>query len=375
MTTIPTITELKSGIIANFEAEFDIVINPFGKAFLEALASVLAMGLWLIYLGIASTQRNIWYDTCDYDTLIRFGITILGRYPFNATKAQYTITVTGTIGGTIPATTVFKSDPDALNPGKLYQVATSITLSATSQNIVVNALQGGDASTLDVGDTLTSTTPMLNVNRTATVVTEDINPEDAEDMELYRKKIGEKIRLTPGSWNAVDYRLVGTGVTGVKAVYAYGASDTEVDVYLRGTVDVANPGPSASSTVISDYETALGLVRPLPAFTINVMSSTIRNVVITVNMGSFPAFTTAQQTAITNALTTLVNGIEPFIAAADEVSERHDILATYNVSETISKAVPGYGFSSVTFTVAGSPTTAWTADNGEIAYLSSVNFV
>lgn len=371
MTTIPTIQELYDGILSNFESEFSISTNPFGQAFLNCLAGVLSMCLWLVYLGVAATQKNIWFDTCDYETLIRFGVTILGRYPFSATKGQYTITVTGSIGGVIPSSTVFRSDTDSRSPGKLYQVAAATTLSGTSQNIVVNALEGGDASTLDVGDTMTSTTPLLNVDLQATVLSEDINPENAEDMELYRGKIGDKVRLTPGSWNAVDYRLVGVDVTGVGEVYAYGVSETEVNVWIQGTTPVANPGPSASPTVITDYTTALDAVRPLPAFTINIASSPINDIQVAITMGTFPAFTADQKTVIEAAVVAFVNGVRPFIAAADNVDDRNDTIATYNLSTVISQAVPGYGFSSATFTVAGSPATVWVADNGEIAYCES----
>lgn len=374
MITIPTIQELNDGILANFEAEFGVTLNPYGRAFLTALAGVMAMCLWLVYLGIGATQKNIWFDTCDYETLIRFGTTILGRFPFAATKGQYTVTVTGSIGGVIPASTVYRADDNSAAGGKLYQVAATTTLSATSQDIVINALEGGDASTLQPGDTLTATAPMINVNAGAVVATEDINPENAEDMELYRAKIGDKVRLTPGSWNAVDYRLVGTEVTGVGGVYAYGISDTEVDVWIQGTTPVADPGPSASPTVISDYQTALDAVRPMPAFIINVDSCPINDVDITITMGSFPAFTVAQKTLIEQAVTQFVNSVRPFIAVADNVDERNDTIATYNLSAVISQAVPGYGFSSVTFTVAGSPTTLWVADNGNIAFMNGITY-
>jgi hypothetical protein len=375
MTTIPTLQELNDGILANFESEFRISTNPFGKAFINCLAGVLGMVIWLVYLGVAATQKNIWVDTCDYETLIRFGVIILGRYPFAATKGQYTITVTGSIGGVIPSSTVYKSDPTSASPGKLYQVATSYVLSGTSQNIVVNALEGGDDSTLDVGDTMTSTTPLLNVDVLATVLSEDIDPENAEDMELYRSKVINKIRLTPGSWNAVDYRLVGVGVTGVGEVYAYGISATGVNVWIQGTVPIANPGPSASPTVISDYTDALNLVRPLPAFTINIASCPINDIAITITMGTFPAFTADQKTIIEAALQQFVNGVRPFIAAADTATDRNDTIAQYNLGTIISQAVPGYGFSSVTFTVGGTPETVWQADNGNIAFYNGTTYL
>ncbi len=375
MTTIPTIKQLYDGIIDNLEAEYSISLNPFGKAVLIAVAGVVSMVAWLCYLAVGAVQRNVWYDTADNDMLIRFGVSILGRYPFGATQARYTVTVTGSIGGVIPVSTVFQSSPSSLNPGKLYQVAVATTLAATSENIVVNALAGGDSSTLNIGDIITATSPLLNVDADAIVVTENINPENAESLELYRTKIGEKVRLTAGSWNAVDYLLVGSSVTGVGNVYAYGASSTEVNVWIQGTAAVAFPGPSASPTVISDYETALDLVRPLPAFIVNVASSPINNIDVEITMGSFPAFTLEQQTAIETAVRQFVDSVHPFIPVIETVDQRNDRIATYNLSSVISQAVPGYGFSSVTFEVAGVPTTFWEADNGNIPFFNSIAFV
>lgn len=375
MITIPTIKELYDGALANFESEYSISVNPFGKAFLVALAGVLSMLLWLVYLGIGATQKNIWYDTCDYETLNRFGYTILGRFPFVAVKAQYSITVTGSVGGVIPATTVFQSDENSQNPGQLYQVDTSYVLVGPTENVIVNALAGGLDGQLQIGDTMTSTSPLLNVANQAIVITENTAPENAENLEDYRDKIGQKIRLTPGSWNAVDYRLVGIGVVGVEDIYAYGISATAVNVWVQGTVPVAFPGPSASPTVITAYTTALELVRPLPAFDINIASCPINNVDVTVTMGTFPAFSAQQQTDIENAVRAFINSVKPFIAAADTVEERNDTIAGYNLGSVISQAVPGYGYSAVTFDVAGTPTTVWQADNGNIAFFNSIAFV
>ena len=375
MITIPTIKQLYDGIIDNLEAEYSISLNPFGKAVLIAIAGVMSMVAWICYISLGAVQRNVWYDTADNTMLIRFGVTILGRYPFGATQARYTITVTGSIGGVIPLSTVFQSNPSSLNPGKLYQVAGATVLSATSENIIVNALQGGDSSTLNIGDTMTATSPLLNVDAAAIVVVENINPEDAEDLELYRTKIGEKVRLVAGSWNAVDYLLVGADVTGVGNVYAYGASATEVNVWIQGTVAVASPGPSASPTVLLDYEAALDLVRPLPAFIINIASSPINNIDVEITMGTFPAFTTEQKTTIEAAVMQFINSVHPFIPVIETVDQRNDVIATYNLSSVISQAVPGYGFSAVTFEVAGTPETYWQADNGNIPYFNSIAFV
>lgn len=381
MTTLPTIKQLFDSILNNLEAEFSIAINPFGKAFLVALAGVLSGCLYLYYLTIGDVQKNIWVDTADSvangGTLERFGNIILGRYPFAAQPGTYTVSVTGTAGAVIDGTAVFKSDDSSESPGMLFQiVAGAYTLTGSADVINIVALKGGASSQLAIGDTLTVTSPIINVNSgvAVTIVVQD--PIDAETTEDYRTKIIEKIQLEPGSWSAVDYRLVGTGIAGVGQTYAYAksGSSAEVNVFLQGTTPVANPGPSVSSTVLTNYQNALELVRPLGVFLVHYASCPINNIDITITRGSFIAFTTAQQALILSALTAFVNSVHPFIASCDNVVNKNDTIALYNLNATIAAAVPGYGFASVAFTVASVSETTWTADNGNIPFLNSITY-
>lgn len=372
MTIQPTISELYNDILSALRVEFNITLNPFGDAFLIAFSGVLAGVLKLIYLSIGLLQKNIWVDTCDYDTLVRFGVIILQRYPFPATMGLYTVSVTGTAGSVIEASTTFRADDTAINAGAIYLLVNAYTLTGTGDTIQLTGTLGGDNQRLFVGDTLTCTQPLIDIEPIVTVTGEDTTPVDAEDIEQYRAKVIEKIQLPAGSWNAIDYRLVGIGVVGVKQTYAYGIDPTTVNVWLQGTVDVAYPADSVSPSIIADYETALNLVRPLPAFTVNVDSAPINNIDITITSGTFTPFTTSQQATITAALTQFVNSVHPFIAAADSVASRNDVIATYNLSTVISQAVLGYGFSAVDFTVQGNPSVLWQADQGNIPFLNSV---
>lgn len=379
MTQIPTIQDIYNALISNLETAYGITI-PAGNRFLEAQTGVLAQQFYLNYLANADVQKNIWPDTADSiangGTLERFGNIILGRYPDAAVPGQYTATVTGSIGAVIPGTTVFKADSNSNSPGALYQiVGGSFTLTNTTDTISVIALKGGTEFGMLVGNTLTSVSPIANVDSLITIATVVDDPIDAEDLEEYRTKIIEKIQLTPGSWSAVDYRLIGLNVTGVQQTYAYANSGQSavVDVYLQGNTPVANPGPSVSPSVLTDYQTALEAVLPLSVWAVNYNSCPINDVTIQIAMGSFPAIPAAQQTTIKSALVAFINGITPFIAAADVVAERNDTIATYNLTKVITEAAPGYGFSAVTFTVAGTPQTSWQADQGNISFLDAAN--
>lgn len=379
MTTIPTIAQLEANILAKLRSEYRVVLNPLGDAFLVGLAVVLSGILWLFYQALAGVQKNVWYTTADSEksggTLEEFGRSILDRDPFQAGAGEYTASVTGSVGATIDAVTTFLSDDASDHPGMMFQITGAYTL-AGSDVINIVALKGGTASRLSAGDTLTATAPIANVNSVITILSEVTAPTDAETIEEYRAKIDTKVKTEPGSWNAADYRKVGLGIPGVGQTYAYATvgATAEVDVYLQGTTPIAYPGPSVAGSVITAYGAALDLVRPLTVFNANIAACTIRNVDVTITMGAFTAFTSAQRAAINTALATFVNSVRPFIAACDAVADRNDSVAIYNLSRTISEAVPGYGFSAVTFTVAGSAETAWTADRGEIPYLNLVTY-
>jgi Baseplate J-like protein len=376
MTTIPRLTIIYNNILADLQAEFGITfISP---SFLKAFAGVLAGMLWLIYLGIGGVQKNIWFDTADSvangGTLERFGVSILGRYPFAATQAQYSIAVTGSVGGVIPATQVWKSDDSSSNPGMLFQkVGGSYTLTSTGALVTVIALAGGYSSRLVVGNTLTATSPMANVNSSAIVSVELAIPTDAETLEAYRTAITEQVQLKSGSWSAAEYRIVGTTIAGIKQTYAYLnlSNSNEIDVYLQGTV----AGVPIGGSIITSYATAIDLVRPIGTFLVNTYASAVNPVDVTITMGGFAPFTTSQKALITTALTNFINSVTPFIASCDIISKRNDVVATFNLNSAITSAVPGYGYSGVTFQVSSVTYLSWMADNGQVPYFNTVTFI
>jgi uncharacterized phage protein gp47/JayE len=372
MITIPTLSQLYTRIISAIETEFS---DTAGRV-LQALARVQAGNLKLYYLAIGELQNNIWVDTCDDVTLDRFGLGWLGRLRFPATQGQYNVTVTGSIGGVIPASTTFTSNDNSLSPGYRFVLDNTYTLTGTSGTITLRALTGGVISKLAVGNGLTANSQLLNVNQNVVVTSEVVAPVDAESVALYRQKILDKVRLVPGSWSAIDYRLVGTEIAGVGQIYAYNRSgvSNEVNVFIEG-VSTDSPPYVPSGTVITNVQTATELKRPLTVFLVHYLPVTVNQIDVTITMGAFPSFNPSQQAAIERAIEELINGIRPFIAACDPVADRNDVLAIYNLSAAISGAVPGYGFSSVSFTVDSSAASTYTADNGNIPYTRSINYV
>ena len=375
MNTIPSTSTLYSNILSNLQTQLGITNPIVKKTFLIPLAAMWAGVMTVWYKTLAQVQANIWVDTCDDTTLLRFGYIILARYPYQAIQGQYSCFITGTSGTVIPAGTVWKADDTSASPGQLYTNDSPYTIPSLSTPVIVlRALTGGTIAQLAIGDTLTVTAPIVGLNNTATVHIETVTPIDGELLSDYRTKVIEKIQLIPGSWSAVDYRLLGVEVAGVRQIYAYTDLTTgnTVDVYVEGTTYGAIP--SASSTVVTNVQTAIAPDVPLGVHTVNYASSNTNIIAVNVVVTPYPALSSAQQSLITTALVDFINTVRPFIASADTIASRNDIISAYNLFPVISSVIPGVPFSGVTFTVDTVAATTYQADLGNIPYCNSVTF-
>lgn len=391
MIVIPTLTELFNSILADIEATYEDNIPPFGRNFLRALAAVQAAKLKIYYLAIAKTQKNIFVDTADPEdsggTLERFGRVKLNRNPFPAKAGQYDLEVTGTIGAVIPASTTFKSNDDSLNPGKLFILDVEFTLTATTDSINVRALEAGLDSKLTVGDFLSATAPIINVNKTGEVTAETVQPLSAEDIELYRTRAIESYRLEAQGGASTDYRLWSFDAQGVQQTYPFAKSGApnETDVFVEATVADSIDGkgtPSAqllldvAAVIEFDPDTTLPLNergrRPLAVFAVNVIAITVKEVDIEID--GFVGLTTEIETLLFTALDLEINEIRPFLAGADILEEKNDILDINIIINTVLNARPGSVFGTITLKIDSVPLSTFTFIDGNIPNLNTVIF-
>ncbi len=390
MIKIPTLKELFNDILADLESELTVTIPLIGPIFLRALAGVQAGKLKLFYLTLGQVQKNIFVDTADPEntggTLERFGRIKLNRNPFPATAGQYDIDVTGTIGAIIPAGTTFKSDDDALSPGKLYRLDAEFQLLTSPDTIRVRALESGIDSKLAINDTLTATAPIATVDQVATVSAEFIAPLAAEDIEEYRQSAIDSFRLEPQGGAAADYRLWSADAQGVRLVYPFatdGASN-EIDIHVEANfVDSTDGKGTPSQAILDAVEEVVEFNpddtkplnergrRPLGVFDIHFLAVTIAEVDI--DIAGLTA-TAAEKTAIQNALTALIFDIRPFVAAADILANKNDILDTNRIIATILSIKPGATFGTVTLEVNSVTVNSFTFEDGNIPSLESVTF-
>jgi len=357
LAAIPTITELYNSIRSQLEAELNIQIPVFGKVVLNAIALVQAAKLKLFWLAIADVRKNVFVDTADPEsiggTLERFGRVKLGRSPFAATQGLYTCQVNGTIGATIPAGTIFKSDDASSNSGKLFRLDTAKVLAAAIDTIQLRALEAGLDARLSVNDTLTATSPLINVDDQVLVTAEDEQPLAAEDLEVYRDLTIRAFQLESQGGAATDYRAWSADAQGVRFVYPYATSGkcSEVDVYVEANQADSTDGKGTPTTAIKtaveeviefDPDTTRPLEergrRPVQVV-VNIIDVTPLDVIITINNPVNIGVDT--QAAIASALTAEIDDIRPFVEAADILENKNDILDINRVTAIIQNLLTG----------------------------------
>jgi hypothetical protein len=390
MITIPTITQLYNSIVSDLEAQYGTNIPIGGKSVLRTIAIVQAAKLKLFYIAIAKVQKNIFVDTAEPEakggTLERFGRVKLGRNPFGATAGQFTVKVTGEIGATLAIGTTFMSDENALNPSIMYILDSDVTLTTEEQNITVRALTAGDAGGLSVGDKIVLTSPIANVDNDAEVMATLIQPLEAEDLEDYRLKTIKSYRLEAQGGSATDYRIWAQDAQGVKEVYPYVRSGytNEINLYVEATEDDSTDGHGTpSAALLLDVEEVVNVNpddtldelergrRPLQVI-VNYLPCETKKVDIVIS--GAVGFTDEIKANILSSLTDSIKAIRPFVAAADIVRVKNDILDNNKVVAAIIQANPGSIFGAITISVADVTTLTYTFAGGQVPYLNSVTY-
>jgi len=392
MITIPTLSELYTGILNDLETEFGHNIPAFGKNYLRAQAAVQAAKMKLIYYAIGGLQKNIFADTADPEasggTLERFGRVKLGRNPFPAQAGQYIVSVTGSAGAIIPASTTFKSNDDSANPQKLFVLDIEYELTGAADEITLRALEAGSDSKLEDGDQLTATSPIPNVTKIVTVTDEPVAPVNAESTEEYRRKTVEAYQLEPEGGAASDYRIWAADVPGVARVYAYAKTGESgvVDVYVEANAADSTDGKGTPpAAMLEDLEEVFEMDpditkplndrgrRPLGVFDLNVLPVTIRE--IDIEIEDFEGMTPSLETSIFNALESELALVRPFVAGADVLENKRDIFDINRIISIILSVRPGSVFGEVTMLVDGVEEATHTFTNGDIPHLDSVTYL
>lgn len=376
--TIPTILQLYNQLVSSVESNMNITISPTLKAFLSPFLLSIATALWALYLFGGDIQKNIFVDTCDIATLIRYGEVYLGRPPYPAVQGKYNVVCVGTTGSVITAPLIIKSDDSSTSPGMLFILDTSYTLDGISNEFEIRALEAGDGSQLTIGDTLTFTSPVSGVDSIVTVTLETTQPQASENIEDYRDKVIESIRLETQGGAGADYRLWANEVQGIVQTYPYTSNiPTEVNLYIEAD----NPTGIPTLTDLQNVEDAIELptvdrpARKPISDRPNYLPITPKS--IDVSIANFSGVSLGEQAdttlLITNAITDYLADVRPFVDSIDVLAEKNDYFDTNAIVSIILAARPGSVFGAVTMTIDAIPTASFTFEFGDIPKLNLVN--
>ncbi len=389
MINIPRLIDLCNGIKGDIESFFSITIPATGKNFFRAWSNTYGAKLKLLYLLIANAQKNALPDTAEPESaggsLERFGRLQLNRNPYKPVAGVYELTVTGSIGATLPEGTTFKSDDDSSNPGFLFRLDDAVVLSAVSENIQVRALTAGTDSALALLDKLTATAPISLVSSAtyvATIVTPPLTQETEKD---YRNKILAAYRREPIGGAVDDYRLWAQDAQGVLEVYPYAKSGDPniIQVYVEATIaDSVDGKGTPTAQLLSDVEDVIELNpdttlsrrtrRPMGVLDVEVLPITVQEIDITIP--TLTNFTASQKALIATAMEDMLSTVRPFVAGGDILAQQNDRLDANKIIGVIITAVPGASFASPTFTVDGVPYTTYTFLDGFIPHQNSISY-
>lgn len=376
-------------MIAAIESQYGDSISTSGKSALRATGNALGGKLKLLYLTLANAQKNMLPDIADSvqvgGTLERWGFIKLGRYPFQATSGQYVLLVTGNPGTTINGQTTFLSDDNSLNPGQLYILDSPYTLTTSQDYITVRALTPGTTGSLDNGNTLTATSPIPNIDSSVTVDGEFVQPLDAESLEEYRKEVSLSFKRQPRGGAPTDYRLWAQDVQGVANVYPYAAPGkaNQGNIYIESNVSDSIDGKGTpSADMIANVEAVINFSpdetlpvnqrgrKPMTVI-VNYLPVTIITVDITVPsfVGTFDI-----KSIINNAVTAYISSIRPFVAGADILADKNDMIDQNNITSVILAAVPGASFGAPILKINGVVMPSYQFEWGNIPFNNPILF-
>jgi uncharacterized phage protein gp47/JayE len=373
---IPTVQQLQAQYIARFESELNITIPSFGKSFLRALATVQAGIIWILFMAIAQVQKNIFVDTCDVETLGRFGQVKLGRDRFPATQGQYQALVTGEIGAVIPAGTTFRANDDSFSPTKRFILDNEFILDGTNL-ITIRALEAGNESRLQILNQLTAESPIALVNSIITVQSELIQPQSAETVENYRNAIIQAFRLEPQGGSPADYRLWSLEVQGIINAFPFAAvgQTSRINLYLEADDNDGIPTVTDLNNVRDNIElptTTRPSRKPVTAI-VNYLPVVPKE--IDIEIADFQDLDSDIETLIFSALESKLNAIRPFVGAIDILANKNDYFDVNSIISIILEARPGSVFGTITFTIDLFSFSQYTFENGNIPKLNTVTYV
>lgn len=264
--TVPTIPEIRDQILADIQAGLGITTPLLPKSVWRVIAKALAGAVYLAYLFGRWAYAQIFTETAGEDALILRGEEYgLVRTP--PVEWRGTATATGTEGTTIPDGTLWSYG------GAVYQQDGDEVIASGTATITIFALEPGETESLANATVIDLASPLIGIDRTATVASTTQSGTDEEDLEDYRARIAFRQAAQPQGGAKADYIGWATEVAGIAEAFVDSPTAGVVNVYPLAEVDdPADRVPGAG--VLATVEAYLNddVRRPLGPATIEALA-------------------------------------------------------------------------------------------------------
>lgn len=288
---LPTLDEIHDELIEAHRARLpDDDVSRNSEAWQRL--RVEAGALYGVYRKIQIAEDDVFPDTAELTVLDRHGAIVgVTRKPATPAAKSDALTVTGTA-----ASTIVVGDLLTHANGLSYQINSNETIPAGGSVVAdLVAVDTGEQTKLDAGETLTFDSPPAGINAEAELA-DDLD-EDGEDQEsdgAYSARILSKISEPGMGGNANDYRTWALENTGITSAYVYplrrGRGSVDLAVLKAGTGTTRTPSAAEIAVVLAYIDE----LKPahLKSFRVLTVDDDPENVDITIDVlpGSAYAF-------------------------------------------------------------------------------------
>lgn len=390
MKPIPSIQQLNANISGDLKNKLNLS-NDNLKKVLYAMALVFSGQFHLAYLYLRDIQDNIFPDTANTEdvggTLERQGRIYLNRNRFPDSIGSFKVSVDAVDGSVLRKNLTFKSNEGTLNPGQLYVLDSEYVCTGTDDEITIRSLGAGSTFNLAVGNNLTITEPVIGVDKTVSVIEVITQPRAGETVELYRQAILNAIQLEPQGGSRADYRQWATDAQGVRLIYPYVADVTTgvVSIYVEAVlIDSTDNLGTPTLAILNDVEDVINFDpdvtkptyergrKPAQAF-LDILPITLVPVDITIT--GLNTTSPAIEATIQASIEDLLYKIRPFIAGADLLRNKNDILYYGKMQSAVTGSLTnGNFFNNLELFVDGNTEVSYEFNLGNVPYLRDLIF-
>lgn len=256
--SIPTLNDNRQQIAADIEAHLPGTEARTRRSTLGVLAFALAGAVQGLHAHIDHRHRNMLPDElADAEGVERWARRFKLWYRA-ATPASGLVTISGTPGATLQAGTTLQFTQD-----QLYTTRDSLTLSASSGQVEVDAVTAGSSGNLPAGARLTLISPVAGIQSAAIVGADGLaGGTDQEGLDGLRDRVHRRMAEPPQGGSLADYETWALeSHTAITRAWATEHEQGAGSVVVRVVCD--NQGsPIPSADVLEACDAYIGERRP-----------------------------------------------------------------------------------------------------------------